>query len=91
MNRFFALSSLFALAACAGSGLIAGKAQGQPPGIRSIEVTGKSVIDLRTSAILEASQQCRAESKRVRIVEVNRAGLTLFSHKPLAEAVFRCE
>lgn len=91
MNRLFALSPLLALAACAGSGLIAGKAQGQPAGIRSIGVTGESIVDLRTSAILEASRQCRAERKRARIVEVTSTGLTLFSQKPEAEAVFHCE
>lgn len=91
MNRLFALSPLLALVACAGSGLIAGKAQGQSSDIRSVQVIGESAIDLRTRVILEASRQCGAQGKHARIVEVTSNGLTLFSHKPEAEAVFHCE
>ncbi len=84
MKRLVIMSPLFVLAACASSGMLAN-------GVRSVEVSGPPRFTLRTTAILEASRQCREDGKRVDILEVNPGGLTPFTNLPEAEAVFRCD
>ena len=84
MKRIVIVSPLFVLAACASSGMYA-------QGVRSVEVSSPQRFSLRTTAILEASRQCREEGKRVDILEVNPSGVTPFTLLPEAEAVFRCD
>lgn len=84
MKRIVIMIPLFALAACASTGMFA-------KGVRSVEVSSPHRFSLRTTAILEASRQCRAEGKQVNILEVNPDRLTAFTHLPEAEAVFRCD
>ncbi|MFM9425519.1 hypothetical protein RCH10_001955 [Variovorax sp. GrIS 2.14] len=84
MKRLVIVSPLLLLAACASSGLSAN-------GIHSLEVSSPHRFALRTTAILEASRQCRENGKRVDILQVDSSGLTPFTNLPEAEAVFRCD
>jgi hypothetical protein len=90
MKRIVIMSPLFVLAACAGTGMVANKAQGGTSQTRTVEVSSTSTLSLRTTAILEASRQCHTEGKRARIIEVNPTGFKPFSLNPEAEATFRC-
>jgi hypothetical protein len=64
MKRIVIMSPLFVLAACAGTGMVANKAQGGTSQTRTVEVSSTSTLSLRTTAILEASRQCHTEGKR---------------------------
>jgi hypothetical protein len=90
MKRIVVMSPVFVLAACAGTGMVANKAEGGTSYTRTVEVSSTSALSLRTTAILEASRQCRTEGKRARVIEVKPTGVKPFSLNPEAEATFRC-